>query len=295
MLTCFYSYFCLYIYIYIYTYRYVCMYKCLGPSLIRVWPYAFDRTLMVCSLASSDSSVGPPSSSSESPAPDDPSAQAARLRVVEEQANRFRKNRFEWFRRRVVTILCEQAMEDCQRALEASDRQLMVRLSSFRRRCQGRTAENVVEFTLPLLDVVAAQHLHQDATTVLSLLDSPEPPNDRSWILSDQVGRVGDPQRHRVEQYCPGYVRQQPRPWLSAPCSMLGDASTGTSMVPRQGWGSTRARGGHHGREAGTRQWVAGPDKHRPTIDVRWAALVPSPGTVWLWLLNRILMIRPVA
>ena len=75
-------------------------------------PHAHICAIMVRSVGSPASSVGPPSSSSsDSPASDDPRAQAARQRAVEEQAHRHRRNRFEWFRRNVVAVLCEQAME----------------------------------------------------------------------------------------------------------------------------------------------------------------------------------------
>ncbi|OLP76747.1 Structural maintenance of chromosomes protein 1 [Symbiodinium microadriaticum] len=130
---------------------------------------------------------------------------------------RFRRNRFEWFRRSVVSTLCEQAMEGHLRALGITGRQLISRMAAFRRRSQGRTAEEVVEFTLPQVESLASQHLHADATTVLLLLDCPVPPNDSGWILSDQVGRVGDPQRHHVEQYCLLLLRQSLVPRLQAP------------------------------------------------------------------------------
>ena len=99
-----------------------------------------------------------------------------------------------------MELLCELALERQLRENDPTDRRLTARVATFHKRCRGRTAEDIVEFTLPQLAQPSASTLCQDATAILQLLDTPVPPNDQNWILSDQVGRTGDPQRHRVEQ-----------------------------------------------------------------------------------------------
>ena len=152
---------------------------------------------MVRSVASSSSGeVGPAYTSEDS----DSSEGSGQERAAEARAERFRGHRRDWFRRHSMELLCELALERQLREGDSADRRLAARVATFRRRCRGRTAEDIVEFTLPQLAQPSASALCQDAAAILQLLDTPVPPNDEHWILSDQVGRTEDPQRHRVEQ-----------------------------------------------------------------------------------------------
>ena len=107
-----------------------------------------------------------------------------------------------------MALLCELALARQLRAGDPTDRRLAARVATFHRRCRGRSAEDIVEFTLPQLAQPLAAALCQDVTAILQLLDTPVPSNDQDWILSDQVGRASDPQRHRVEQRVQLLLRQ---------------------------------------------------------------------------------------
>ena len=129
---------------------------------------------------------------------DTSNARAARERAANEQAERHRRNLQEWYRRRLVCIMCEEAFTASMEG--RSSRQIAGRLSAFQRRCQGHSAKGVVDITTPQLDGTQAEALHHDVLLVLQLYDTPIPPNDAAWIYSDQIGRSTDPQRHVVEQ-----------------------------------------------------------------------------------------------
>ena len=187
---------------------YVCMYVCISVSArasesVRAYPWFRRGTYgaLCCFIFFFGESIS--MSSAEGSADS-----AAQRRVAEDQAARFQQNRFEWFRRRAVANLCELAMERQFNISGITGRQLVARMSIFRRRFEGRTAEQLVELTLPQLAQPAANQLHDDATTLLLKVDTPVPPNDREWILSDQVGRVQDPQRHHVDQFHPPLTAQ---------------------------------------------------------------------------------------
>ncbi|CAE7515431.1 SMC1 [Symbiodinium necroappetens] len=155
---------------------------------------------MVRSLASSDS---PPSYSEGSDSEDgseSPTTAAARERAARERVERHWRNLQSWNRRRLVATLCEQAYAEQLATTECSVRQVAGRLSAFKRRCNGRDADGLVEFTLPQLEPPRSDNLRHDVATVLRLYDGQIPPNDRAWILSEQVGRLEDPGRKMVEQ-----------------------------------------------------------------------------------------------
>ncbi|OLP93464.1 hypothetical protein AK812_SmicGene24631 [Symbiodinium microadriaticum] len=154
---------------------------------------------MVRSVASSMSDYDSDRSLSDSDEGSDTStARAARERALDEQAARHRRNLQEWYRRRLVCILCEEAL---MASMEGrSSRQLAGRLSAFQRRCPGHSVEGVVDIAAPQLVGALAEALRHDTSLVLQLYDTPLPPNDAAWIYSDQIGRSTDPQRHVVEQ-----------------------------------------------------------------------------------------------
>ncbi|OLQ09519.1 Copia protein [Symbiodinium microadriaticum] len=91
--------------------------------------------------------------------------------------------------------LVDQLQEDGR-----SYRQVSGRISWFIRQCQGQSLDGILQLARPQLVPARAAGLLQDVQLLQGLCDEAIPPNDHTWIYSDQVGNSNSPARHRVEQ-----------------------------------------------------------------------------------------------
>ena len=187
---------------------YVCMYVCMyvyvsrpeNPALAHIVHAILSS--MVRSLASLSSSDSCGSLSSEPSARSRESAGAAERRLQAEQAQeeRRRENASLWYRRRLVAIRCEMAIEAQLRSESRTSRQISGRISWFNRQCQGQTLEGIIQLTQPQLEEPRGSTLARDTQLLQRLFATPVPVNHQTWIYSDQVGNPSDPGRHLVEQ-----------------------------------------------------------------------------------------------
>ncbi|CAE7223913.1 GIP [Symbiodinium sp. KB8] len=123
-----------------------------------------------------------------------------RARADQLNAERHRENAKQWFKRRLVAILCEMALVDQLQEDGRSYRQVSGRISWFIRQCQGQSLDGILQLARPQLVPARAAGLLQDVQLLQGLCDEAIPPNDHTWIYSDQVGNSNSPARHRVEQ-----------------------------------------------------------------------------------------------
>ncbi|OLP81721.1 LINE-1 retrotransposable element ORF2 protein [Symbiodinium microadriaticum] len=172
---------------------------------------------MVRSLASSDSSdsdAASLSSLSRDSSVGSEGAVARRARADQLNAERHRENAKQWFKRRLVAILCEMALVDQLQEDGRSYRQVSGRISWFTRQCQGQSLDGLLQLARPQLVPARAEGLLRDAQLLQRLCDETIPPNDHTWIYSDQVGNSDSPARHRVEQRTQLLLQQSLAPRL---------------------------------------------------------------------------------
>ena len=194
-----------------YVCMYVCLFKCLGPVHLGSSFYFARSFHGPPAMPRSDPDSSEPSSSSSSSSNSEHSSQvsentrrerdSARARATEAKRERRFENLRAWFARRLVVLLCELSLERQYQDEGRTVRQVAGQLSSFRRRIQGQPAPAVVAFARPQLYEPLAQGLQNDVDCILELLGSEIPPNDYAWMLSDQVGKIGDPSNHQLQQF----------------------------------------------------------------------------------------------
>ena len=153
----------------------------------------------LASLSSSDS-CGSLSSAPSADSRESADAAARRLQAAQAQEERRRENASLWYRRRLVAIRCEMAVEAQLRSESRTSRQISGRISWFTRQCQGQSLEGIIQLAQPQLEEPHGSMLAQDTQLLQRLFATPVPVNDRTWIYSDQVGNPSDPGRHLVEQ-----------------------------------------------------------------------------------------------
>ncbi|CAE7947378.1 unnamed protein product [Symbiodinium sp. KB8] len=134
---------------------------------------------MVRSLASSDSSdsdAASLSSLSRDSSVGSEGAVARRARADQLNAERHRENAKQWFKR--------------------------------------QSLDGLLQLARPQLVPARAEGLLRDAQLLQRLCDETIPPNDHTWIYSDQVGNSDSPARHRVEQRTQLLLQQSLAPRL---------------------------------------------------------------------------------
>ncbi|CAE6971741.1 unnamed protein product [Symbiodinium sp. CCMP2592] len=138
------------------------------------------------------------SPSSSDAASSDTEERVHRQAAEDEAAKRQRAVTRNWFRRCMLARLCELYYEEQLLGAECSSRQRIGRMSAFKRRADGETAENIISYTCIQLSGRLARKLRQDTDMLEACFLEPIPPNDEAWIR--RAGKWGDPTKARMAQ-----------------------------------------------------------------------------------------------